>query len=257
MRLPYKPSRIARAIAAVTLSLSALAIEARAIDAPARAEVARGRVLLGDVLPSASPELAAVDLGPSPALGALRVLTRDDLVLAIHDARLEVPARLPRVVRITRRARALGPAELDRLVRSFAVTPRGVTVAAVRAPRLLSVPDGFDRLRVELPRPPRRSGPFRTTARLDFSQDGETVAQTTVPVELAVSEEAATPDVARSSPLRITVRHGLVEVSVMGMAGSDAFVGDLLPVTLAVGSGRILRARVTGPGEAEVVEAAR
>jgi hypothetical protein len=159
------------------------------------------------------------------------------------------------LVRVTRRVRDLDAAELERLVREAATLPRGVTLAAVRAPRSLSVPDGFDRLRVEVPRAPRRAGPFRVTARLDFTQQGASVAQTTVPVELSVSEEAATPDVGRSTPIRLTVRRGLVEVSVMGVAGSDAFVGDLLPVSLSM-PGRLLRARVTAPGEAEVIEAA-
>jgi hypothetical protein len=46
-----------------------------------------------------------------------------------------------------------------------------------------------------------------------------------------------------------------VEVSVMGVAGSDAFVGDLLPVSVSL-HGRTLRARVVAPGEAEVLEVA-
>ena len=53
--------------------------------------------------------------------------------------------------------------------------------------------------------------------------------------------------------LGLVVRKGLVEVSIAGVAGSDADVGGVLPVVLRP-SGRVLRARAVDRDHALALE---
>jgi flagella basal body P-ring formation protein FlgA len=106
---------------------------------------------------------------------------------------------------------------------------------------------------VELARPPRRVGPFSATAYLDLRRGDELIARVPVRVDLTLSAEAATPDLARGAAVTLVVRHGLVEVRASGSATADADVGETLPVMLRP-SGRIIRARLIEPALAVALE---
>lgn len=235
----------AAALALVTLVALVAPTAARATP-PVHVAVNGPRVLVGDVLRNAPPDAAAIDLGPAPAAGGSRLLDRAQILRALREHQATEPARIPEAVRVVRAVRVLRAPELDRLVRDALPPdrlPRGATLAAVRAPRPLEVPAGWSAVTVDLPRPPRRTGSFPTTALVSFLRDAEVLARVPVPVELTLTPEAALPDLARGAAVTLLVRQGLVEIRVSASAGADADVGDTLPVLLRP-AGRVLRARL-------------
>ncbi len=213
---------------------------------PTRVEVSGLRVRVGDVIRNAPAEAADVDLGPSPAAGGSRLIDREQILSALRAHGETSGLRVPEAVRVVRRVTSLTPGDLDRMVRDAlpaARLPRGATIAAVRAPRSVDVPSGWSAVSADIPRPPRRAGSFATTAVVTLRAGEEIVARITVPVELALSAEAATPDLVRGATVTLLVRQGLVEVRASGNAGADANVGEPVPVVLRP-SGRVLRARL-------------
>jgi len=250
-----------RAWGVIVLTLfGAFASHASAAGAAKFAErtIARSRVLVGDVIDQAPGSLATVDLGPAPAAGATRVLTRQEILAALPQdldtRRLDVPAS----VRVVRKARTLAPGEIDRLAREALVRtplPRGVTLGAVKAPvKGLTVPDGFDVVRLEVPKPPRREARIASNATMLFTEGGFVIAKAQIPVDLVVSGEATTPDVKKGDRVTLVIRRGLVELRAAVVANADADVGEGLQVTVGE-SGRAMRARLVSatPPTAEEV----
>lgn len=223
---------------------------------PSRVEVSGLRVRVGDVIRDAPATVADVDLGPAPQVGGSRVIGRAQILEAVRARDNEAHLRLPEAVRVVRRMSSLTPGDLERMVRDALPAsrlPRGATLAAVRAPRAIELPAGWTSVTAELPRPPRRTGAFTTAVMMTLRLGDEVIARASVPVELALSAEAAAPDVARGGPLTLLVREGLVEVRVGASAAIDADVGDTLPVLLRP-SGRVLRARLIERNLALAVE---
>jgi hypothetical protein len=207
--------------------------------------VAGSRVHACDVVDGLSPEAGGVDLGPAPAPGGSRIIDHDEIVRALRAHDLDAPIGVPASVRVLRRVTTLQPGDLERLIRETLgpKLPRGVTLGAVHPGRPLDVPDGWTRATVDIPRPPRRTGPLASTARVVFFEDAQALSSVAVPVDLTLSEEAAIPDLQHGARVTLVVRRGLVEVTSSGTAGADADVGAVLPVVLHP-SGRIVRARL-------------
>jgi hypothetical protein len=246
------------AVRARPIALLLLLATARpaAASPPTRVSVTGPRVRVGDVLPDAPPDAAAVDLGPAPAAGGTRLIEREAILRALRERQATEPARIPESVRVSRRTRTLTAAEVERLVRDALPPerlPRGAALAAVRPPRALEVPAGWSAVAAELPRAPRRAGPFATTAYVSFLLDGDTLARVPVPIELTLPAGAATPDLARGAAVTLAVRRGLVEVRASASAGADADVGDTLPVVLRP-AGRVIRARLVARDLAVALE---
>jgi hypothetical protein len=247
-----------RAPIALAVSAIVLAFTARSTAAPPReVRLVGARVHLGDVVPGADASIAGVDVGPSPLAGCSRIVTRADLLTALGARQLAAPAHLPDAVRVVRQAKHVVPSELDTIV-SDAIKekslPRGVTLDAVRAERAIDVIDGWTRVDVDVPRPPKKAGPFATTAFLSFyGAEAEVLARVPVPVELAVSAEGTAYDAARGRPVTLVIRRSLVEVRIGAFAGADADVGDPVPIQLRP-SGRVVRARLLSKDEALALE---
>ncbi|MGD0677155.1 MAG: flagella basal body P-ring formation protein FlgA [Polyangiaceae bacterium] len=243
----------------LVLSLALLAGSARSAAAtPLREVPITGlRVHVGDVVPDADPTAAAVDIGPSPTAGASRVVHREEILAALNAKQVAAPSHVPEAVRVTRRAKHLQPTELDAIVRGAVAAKslgRGVSLSAVRVERTVDVADGWSRVEVEVPRAPKRLGPFSTTALASFlTASGEVTGRIAVPVELTVAPEGASYDAIRGSQVTIVVRRGAVEVRAAGVTLADADVGDLVPVQIRP-SGRVLRARLTANDEALALE---
>ncbi len=212
--------------------------------APRTIEIAASRVHFRD-LGISGTSMPDVDLGPTPALGATRTLDRDEVARALTAAGAPSIPKLPAQFRIARKAKKLSANEIDKLVRDAIEPtriPRGATLTTVRA-TALAVPDGYDRVTVELPNLPRRAGSVTVTAAVAFTGNGEIMARITVPIELAVTAEALIPDVAKGAAITLVVRKGLVEVSIGAVAGADGDTGAILPILLRP-SGRVVRARL-------------
>jgi len=223
---------------------------------PGEVLVTRTRVHVGDVLPDAEATTAAVDLGPSPAAGVSRVITRADIVAALQAKQIVSPPRLPDAVRVVRKVKHLGPVDIEALVRAAVASKdlgHGVTLAAVRSSRPMDVADGFTRADVDVPRAPKKAGMFSTTAIASLFVEDEVVARFPVPLDLAVSEEGASFDAPRGASVTLIVRRSFIEVRVPGVLTADGDVGDAVPVQLRP-SGRVLRARLTSKDEAVALE---
>jgi flagella basal body P-ring formation protein FlgA len=97
------------------------------------------------------------------------------------------------------------------------------------------------------------TGPFAATAIVTFLGGSDVIARVPVRVDLTLSAEAATPDLAHGTAVTLVVRQGLIEVRIGASAGADANIGDTLPVVLRP-SGRVLQARLIEPTVALAVE---
>lgn len=220
---------------------------------PAKIEIASARVHLHDL--GIKVTGVDVDLGPSPLLGQTRTIERAEIVHALEASRAPVPPRLPERVTVARKSRRLDAAELGRLVRASVEQdhlPKGATIGNVRAMQA-DVPEGFDKVAVELPPLPRRAGQVPATAQMSFFLEGVPIAKVAVPLEIVVPAEALVPDVAKGAPLVLLVRRGLVEVSVPGVASASADIGATVSVLLK-SSGRLVRARIVDKEHAVSVE---
>jgi hypothetical protein len=206
--------------------------------------VSSSHLRVGDILADLDAEAAAFDLGPAPAASGSRVVDRDEIVRAFQEHGVEPPRFVPAAVRIVRRMRRMEAREISDLVRNGLSEglPRGATITEIRGSRA-SIPDGWTRTVCELPRPPHRTGAVTSSASLTFYENEQALWRISVPVELALSQEAKLYDVERGSHVTLVIRRGLVEVGASGTTAADADIGDLVPVVL-LPSGRTLSARL-------------
>lgn len=218
--------------------------------------IARTRVRLDDLVPHAAPEIGALDMGPAPAPGGARVVTRAELKQAIEEAKSKLPKALPAAVRVVRKMAQLGPAEVETITRramDAAPLGRGATLQAVHPAGPARIPAGWDSVRASIPRRPHRTGVVRATCLLVFSAGPDTIGELTVPVDLALSLEAAAYDLPKGGPLLVVVRRGSIEVEAPAIAAADADIGNVLPVMLK-SSGRVVRVKLVDKDHGELVE---
>jgi hypothetical protein len=220
------------------------------------ARVAHGRVHLGDVVEGAPEALAGIDLGPSPLPGSSRVIKRDEVEHAVPQglpARLKVPA----AVRVVRRTKTLGTTELETETRRALQgvdIGRGAVLTAARPSASVTIPDGFDAITADVPRPPRRSGKMSTIATLTFHEGDSDLAKVQVPIDIELPKSAAQADVGKGAKVIYVISRGALEIRAMGTSGADGDVGDEIPLTISE-SGKVLRGKIVRRDPATVVEA--
>lgn len=242
----------------LTLTVGALTADASGAPKAKTPEtaLARSRVVLCDVAPKAPAELCDTDLGATPAPGSSRLISRDEVVAALPEGTPTKGWAIPASTRIVRKTRTVAPVELEKIARrSIAETglPRGASLAAVRAKSAVTVPDGWDAVSVEVPRPPRKSGKHLATATLVFSEGESVLAKVPVPIEMTLPKSAAQPDVKKGSKLSFVVSRGAIEIKASATATQDADVGETLNVALE--SGKIARAKLESKDPAVATEA--
>jgi hypothetical protein len=262
MRQAHGSYGVVRAASFVALALSivcqhsgsAAASPPRATAATRSIEVSTPRIHFHDLGIKGTPA-ADVDLGLAPTVGASRTIERGEIVRAFAAVHATAPENLPDRVRIVRKARRLGPAELDRIVRTSldaSRLPKGANLVLVSG-TTVDVPEGYESVAVELPPFPRHAGNVTLGASVSFLLDGASIARITVPVELAIPKEALLPDVTKGAAILLVVRRGLVEVSIGAVAAADGDAGAVLPVLLKP-SGRVVRARIIDKDHALSIE---
>lgn len=241
---------------AVLVFVACFATIARAapVDTATRVEVRGPRVHAKDVFPGNVPD---VDLGPTPPIGATRVIERADIERAFADAKAAPPKKIPSSVRVSRKTRRLSSLEIDGAVKTALAAqklPRGAELVRVRA-SALEVADDYHHVVVELPPLPRRAGPTTVAATVTFmSQSADTpIYRVVLPLDLALPPEAAFADIPKGAPVTIVVRKGLVEVSLPGTAATDGDIGGVVPVQLRP-SGRVVRCRAMDRDHALLLE---
>ncbi len=202
------------------------------------------RILLSDLLPGIAGA-DAVDLGAVPGSGGSRLFEQRELVAALKEHELAAPKKLPDGVRVLRKMRTLSRAELEAATRTAgnAGLPRGVTLSTIRPPGSVAVPDGWTSTRLEMGKPPRRTGSWSTSAMLVLAKDAEVLARIPVGMDVTLGAEAAISDVTHGASVTLVIRTGPVEVSTSALVGADGDIGAVVPVTVK-SSGRPLRARV-------------
>lgn len=253
--LPRRSARDQLARAALVVSL--LALPRATVAGPAAAVVVDAtRLELGALVPGLEPELAAVDLGPAPGAGQARVVTRGEITTRVREqapeARMpEVPARM----KVVGAARRVPKEELARWIAAAvgAALPRGVTLEGVDVERAVvvsprAVVQALPRVRVV-----KREGPARVSIVATLTRDGAVVARVPATLRVAVSEEGTRPLVAQGATLRVEVARGGLRVSAVGVALVDLDEGEVGTFRIAR-TGRVVRARVSAPDAATVVE---
>jgi hypothetical protein len=223
------------------LIIGALANAAKAPPAPdtLRVEVKGPRVHTTDVFPGT----VDVDLGPTPPIGATRMIEKDEIEKAYAAAKAAPPKKIPAHVRVTRKTRKLTANDIDNAVKAaLPKLPRGAELIKVRG-SATEVADDFDHVSVDLPQIPRKAGPAMISATVTFmSAENAPLYRTAVPLDISLPPEAAFAEITRGSPIALVVRKGLVEISMPGVASMDGDVGGVVMVTLKP-SGRVVRAR--------------
>lgn len=222
---------------------------------PGAIEVKSTRVRLSDVY-TGDPSLPDIDLGAAPPLGATRTIERAEIARALDAANAPAPTTLPARVNVTRKAKKLSAADVDRIVRAAVDTtklPKGASILSVKSAPTLDVPDGFEQTSAELVNVPRRAGTVVGSVTLVFKAGGDAILRVNVPIDVNVPPEALIPDVTKGAPITLLVKKGLVEVSIGGVAATDAEIGGTLPVLLKP-SGRVVRARLLDKDHAIAIE---
>jgi hypothetical protein len=214
------------------------------------------RLLAGDVIKSAPPGVAEIDLGPAPPPGGSRLLTKNEIELMLRQrgvdtTKLAIPASL----RVVGMAKRVTPAELTALVTPVILQnlPHGVALNKVHPGYDVVVPPSATVGSIEIPRHPRQKGLFRTTATVQMVADGEIVARVPVPIVLEVSEEATRPDVARGSRIGLVIDRRSLRIMTQGSCLFDANIGDVVSV-LVVPTNRVVKAKITSRDEAHMIE---
>ena len=214
------------------------------------------RIHVSDVVSGSTEDAGAIDLGPVPTAGGSRVIVRAEIVAALKEHGEVEPHAIPGSVRVVRKMTQLTAADIERTIREALTSskmPRGATLAVVRAPRVLDLPDGYTSTTTELQKPPHRAGAFSTNVILSFFRDAEVLARVSVPIELSLSTDAASFDLVKGAPVTLVIRRGLVEVTAPATAAADADVGDAFPILLRP-SGRVISARLTDKSHALSLE---
>ncbi len=231
-------------VLAVTLASPIASAKPKTSAVPEKA-IARSRVVLCDVVPAAPADLCDVDLGATPAPGSSRLVDRDEVVASLPEGTETKGWRIPSSTRIVRKTKSLAPTDLEKMTRAAVKDsglPRGGVLAAVRAKGSVSVPEGWDAVTIEVPRPPRKAGKHLATATLVFTEAESVLAKVPVPIEMTLPKSAAQPDVKKGSRISYVLSRGSIEIKASGTAGSDADVGETLNVILE--SGKIVKAKL-------------
>jgi len=214
------------------------------------------RLLAGDVVKSAPPGVAEIDLGPAPPPGGNRLLTRNEIELMLRQRGVDTTKlTIPVSLRIVGSAKRVTPAELTAIITPAIVQrlPTGVALTKVQPGYDIVVPPSATVGPIEIPRHPRQKGPFRTTANVQMVADGEIVARVPVPIILEVSEEGARPDVARGARIGLVIDRRSLRIMTQGSCLLDANIGDVVSV-LVVSTNRVVKAKITSRDEARMVE---
>lgn len=221
------------------------AVPAPSTDGVRRVEVTGPRLTLGDLV-SGLGELGAADIGPSPAPGVVRLITREEIATLLDAQQIQGARPLPEAVRVSRKIDVLAAERLRELAADAIVASglrRGVRLRTVSPPGGVKVATGWQAVTATVPKPPRHEGEWSTTVILAFDAGGQRVARVALPAVFDVSAEGARPDLGKGEPVTLIVRSGLVEIAARAVAGDNADVGDTFPVTLRP-SGKVVRARL-------------
>jgi hypothetical protein len=234
---------------ASAFSLSASAELERTIDGT--------RIHLADVSDGYDEgDLAHLDLGPAPPPGNSRLLSRGEVENQLRAAGDDAKSlRMPSALRVKSAAKRWSPEELREAVtpRLLAALPFGLTFKAAKLTRSLVTSPSVVIGEVHYPKFPKRVGELTLTATVDLQQEGITVARVPVTVVVLVTDAATHAAASKGARVKLVIEHGPARVSALATALSDTELGAL-GLFRVVSTQRVLRARLSSPDSAQVVE---
>ncbi len=199
-------------------------------------------------------EFKGIDLGPAPPPGGSRLIKKEEIAEALTKEGKKAPKSLPEAVRVTRKMTVLKRTEMESLAQGALKDelPRGARVLRVRGEEL-RLPVGYDKVRIEVPKAPRRQGSWTTTTTLIVSEEGRDIARVPLTVDFLLDKDAMSTDLARGTTVQLFVHRGLVQLQSEAIINADADVGDVVPVTVRA-NGKTLRAKILDHDRAALVE---
>lgn len=238
-----------------SLAVGGLLLVATSVHATPLRVVAGARIELGEVLPDAPEDLRGVDLGRSPPPGTATTLTGNQVRSQLRAAGFN-PAELkiPSLIRIRAEGEKLSKEQLASLAGPAVqkALPAGVTLVKLQASAALTLSPETKVGRVLLPKLPKRVGTLRTTLSVELLLEHEVTHRLPLIAIVNLSERAARHDAEKGSMIKLLVRRHSATVSATGSPLMNMDVGQVGQFRV-MKTGRILKARLTSPTEAEVV----
>jgi hypothetical protein len=201
-------------------------------------------------------DLAHLDLGPAPPPGNSRLLSRAEVENQLRAAGDDAKSlRMPSALRVKSAAKRWSPEDLRAAVmpRLLAALPFGLTFKAAKLNRSLVTSPSVVIGEAHFPKFPKREGELTLTATVDLEQEGKTVLRVPVTVVVLVSEAATHAAASKGARVNLVIEHGAARVSALATALSDTELGGL-GLFRVTSTQRVLRARLTSPDSAQVVE---
>ncbi len=234
---------------ATTFALSASAELSQTIDS--------ARIHLSDVSDGYDDgELATLDLGPAPPPGNSRLLSRAEVEDQLHAAGDNAKSlRMPASLRVKSAAKRWTTDELrDALTpKLISALPAGVNFKSSKSGRALVTSPRVTIGEAHLPRIPKHVGELTLTATVDLVQDDVTVVRVPITLVVQVTEIATQPAAAKGTRVNLVIEHGGARVTALAFAMSDTELGATGLFRVA-STQRVLRARLSSPDSAQVVE---
>lgn len=250
MRTPILSLLIALACCAV------VGTERSASAAPKELEVQGAHIELGEIWKEAPEDYRDIDLGRAPPPGASRLLSRAAVLRQVKLAGFDPQrVKIPNSVRVRSAAKKLTAQELEELVAPAVsgALKSGVELKKVSATRGVTLPPDATLQGVEMPRPPKRRGAYRTSAIIKWVSDSETVARVPVSVTLFITERGASADVEKGANITLVVERKGARITARGQALTSGDEGDVIQVRV-LKTNKVLRARIESEHVAKVEE---
>lgn len=209
------------------------------------------RVLFGDVVPQASPPLALLDIGDSPAPGQKRVYVESELRQRAEAAQLPVGSlHLPRRQVVIRRGQTLTEFDLLGLFENSLRTtlPNHFTVQSVRLAGGVVLPRGKIAIAVS-ENVPWRQG--RQSVAADIFVNGALFRRMMALVTLDTQKQSDALRVQRGEQLRLRLRCGAATIYSSAVAQESGSVGQTIRVLPQNGT-RVIEARLQNDGTGEI-----
>jgi hypothetical protein len=206
-------------------------------------------------MPDAPGVVHDVDLGPAPAPGNSRLLSRQEIERQLREAG-QSPSlvRVPASIRVTSAAKRWTVAELETLVQPAIerALPRGARLAKLRVRKGYALSPRSEVGRVTIGKLPKREGSHQTTAMVELVADGETSVRLPVSVELELGAQASQSVLEKGAAVHLVIERGAARVSAVGVALSAGDVGDVVQFKVQ-NTHKVLRARIESRTTAKVV----
>ncbi|MCK6532585.1 MAG: flagella basal body P-ring formation protein FlgA [Polyangiaceae bacterium] len=228
-----------------------------AVPAPAEPQkTVDGPTLKLGELADVSSELQDFDLGPAPAPGQSRLVSKDELGRRLADAGIDAKTvKLPSAIRVTRSARHLSAGDLVKSARPAlaARLPSGARVLSLTASKGATVAKNVEVMGIRVPKLPRRVGQHTLTITAELGELGTISHRLPLRAVITLDESAAKPAVQRGARLDLLIEQGAVRVGASAIALGDADAGEVTTFKVEA-TKKIVRGRVLSSNRAVVVQ---